>query len=60
MSCPRCKKEHSHLLKFYFSKEKVHLIAQVCDVCDYIYAEDEELLKAARKHLKSLTKWGSN
>lgn len=56
MSCPRCKKQHSQILKFYFSERKVHLKAHVCQICNYIWAEDEDLLKAARKHLYQLAK----
>lgn len=54
MNCPRCKKTRSRELKFYFKKERVELVAQICQVCDFLYAEDEALLKAARKHLKWL------
>lgn len=57
MDCPRCSKSRSYIIKFYFSKEKVYLKANVCEVCDFIYAEDEALLKAARSHLRNLTKW---
>lgn len=57
MICPRCKKQNSYQLTFYFEKKKVKLQARVCRVCEFIYAEDDELLKAARSHLKELTKW---
>lgn len=54
--CPRCSKSGSRDINFYFSKQKVKLEAQVCNTCDYVWAEDEELLKAARKQLYALAK----
>lgn len=54
--CPRCKKSSSYSLTFKFKvgKENVFLDARVCKVCEYLWADDEELLKTARHHLKAL------
>jgi rubredoxin len=54
MTCPRCNFEFSREIKFYFEQRKVELVAQICKRCEYIYAEDEALLRAARTHLKIL------
>lgn len=61
MTCPRCEKEHSYALAFKIkdprTNKNVRLDARVCKVCEYIWADDEQLLKTARAHLKELTKW---
>lgn len=54
MKCPRCSKTSSYPLNFYFEKKKVKLVARVCKVCGFLYAEDEDLLRAARTHLRIL------
>lgn len=57
MKCPRCGKENSYEMTFYFEHKRVKLVARVCRVCEYLYAEDEDLLRAARQHLRELVKW---
>lgn len=54
MNCPRCKKSNSQEINLYFQKEKVKLLVQHCKVCDHVFAEDKDLLKAAQAHLKAL------
>lgn len=54
MQCRRCKQDNSNQISFYFQEKRVRLEATVCRVCGFVHADDEELLKAARKHLALL------
>lgn len=53
--CPRCRKSHSNEITFYLKPQNIRLVAHCCKVCGFIFAEDEVMLKAIRKHLKWVT-----
>ena len=58
--CPRCHKSSSNEITFYIKPQNVRLTANCCKVCGFIFADDKEMLKVLRRHLKWVSAAGQS